>query len=793
MINFKKISFLLSSFRYPFHINVSDEEYLHVLEEWVTCSDGSLTENKQTARSRISNYLLESSTNDLNLSGLDLQSIPPLFKLSDLVHLDLSHNKLCKIDPSFFLCNPLLLSLNLSHNNFLTFDSDSFICSDSLVYLHFQYNHLTCLTVDYFKNVPNLVGLSLDHNGISSIRENTFMFTPKLTSLGLSDNCLFEFSDKILNYLPVLVDLDLTSNQLSSFYYNPDCSNLLKKVFLNENFISLENSVTLLELMYQDASRDISIIQSVMIDEDGYVMSTYFKTREPILWSRFKAYISKLNAWVFSDEGTIFQNKCSVRSNILRNLVSHSEVLDLSHFSLKSIPPLMDLLHIRSLDLTFNSISFIDPCAFPVFSRLKKLYLSNNQLTEIDATQLRFFSHLIFLSISQNRLRLMHKESLSSLKKLQYFVANQNFLTELDIDFFSHQEHLKSVSLENNSLTYLSPLIWRKTHFIDRINLSGNQLSRFEWPSTHMARPRINLVRNLFSLDTISNFVASQNVEGYRGPRFFFSVYSSLSRPISNISFDSFSETLGLWGRQLSIEKWNPIIMEKSVEMRSFYNNFNIFLNRLYNEVARNTDGSLPQEVSDHVTKVLSILERYDFEKDLLNTVCNQAFNAVSECVDRIGIVLVWLSIYCQQYDAGNKNQLDKERYFRDQLSLFQRVIQFVEDVNDCVIILDRDCSKFKYLSEFMSGGFFLPSENRIVTYEECSLSMRERVVCCLNEHDFRLNRFCISDQVEDVFLIINTLKEVGLSEMDTISMRFSQCATLRHSLKLVVEFLGNI
>ncbi len=102
---------------------------------------------------------------------------------------------------------------------------------------------------------------------------------------------------------------------------------------------------------------------------------------------------------------------------------------------------------LRSLDLSHNKISYLPENLFSCLNNLRKLYLSYNKLTELP-TYSGFFSEntsiffglnkLEKLTLSNNYLEKFPKNSFLGLKKLKSLYLNNNNLIEFPVDFFGY-------------------------------------------------------------------------------------------------------------------------------------------------------------------------------------------------------------------------------------------------------------------------------------------------------------------------------------------------------------------
>ncbi|KAL5282214.1 STK11IP family protein [Megaselia abdita] len=133
------------------------------------------------------------------------------FPWNNLVSMDLSFNKLVKIDNSLeFVQN--LRYLNISHNK-LT-DVDSLNVLPNLVVLDLSYNRLTKTPYFHMDAIGKIEILNLNHNLIESL--NGMSKLDALFELNLANNCFVNYEDMgPLNCLKCLRYLQLSGNPLS--------------------------------------------------------------------------------------------------------------------------------------------------------------------------------------------------------------------------------------------------------------------------------------------------------------------------------------------------------------------------------------------------------------------------------------------------------------------------------------------------------------------------------------------------------------------------------------------------
>ncbi len=163
-------------------------ELKEILNEWVNQGEPQKKQTKVVARSRITDFLESDRKKELDLSLLNLKSLPALF-----------HK-----EPFTFR----LTSLNLSSNKLTEFPKE--ICQlQKLEVLHLSNNQLTELPREICQ-LTNLTTLDLSDNRLTELPEEIYKLT-NLEILNLSYNQLTWIPQEI-NQLKKLSLLDLKNN-----------------------------------------------------------------------------------------------------------------------------------------------------------------------------------------------------------------------------------------------------------------------------------------------------------------------------------------------------------------------------------------------------------------------------------------------------------------------------------------------------------------------------------------------------------------------------------------------------
>ncbi|XP_066253458.1 toll-like receptor 6 [Euwallacea similis] len=154
---------------------------------------------------------LDVSKNLLTSTWINKDTFSGLIRL---VLLNLSHNRISKLDPSFFRDLYTLQILNLEHNSLETIPADTFAPMNNLHTLIISYNKITYLDAYSLNGLYVLSLLALDNNLLEGIHPEAFR------------NC------------SSLQDLNLNSNQLKAVPLALKDMRLLRTVDLGENLIT---------------------------------------------------------------------------------------------------------------------------------------------------------------------------------------------------------------------------------------------------------------------------------------------------------------------------------------------------------------------------------------------------------------------------------------------------------------------------------------------------------------------------------------------------------------------------
>lgn len=102
------------------------------------------------------------------------------------------------------------------------------------------------------------------------------------------------------------------------------------------------------------------------------------------------------------------------------------------------------------IDLSTNSLRFIEPGTFFETHRLRVLLLNNNQLESLENGSFDSLKYLQKVDLSRNRIKVVGEESFQNLPGLQTLLLNGNNITDLLLSTFEKLPKLASLILEDN-------------------------------------------------------------------------------------------------------------------------------------------------------------------------------------------------------------------------------------------------------------------------------------------------------------------------------------------------------
>uniref|UniRef100_A0A8C1VDD3 Leucine-rich repeats and immunoglobulin-like domains 3 n=1 Tax=Cyprinus carpio TaxID=7962 RepID=A0A8C1VDD3_CYPCA len=152
----------------------------------------------------------------LKLNKNRLSSIPPkIFPLPHLQHLELSRNRVRRIEGLTFHGLHGLRSLKIQRNGITRLMDGAFWGLNNMEVLQLEYNNLTEVSKGWLYGLLTLQQLHLSHNAFSRIKPDAWEFCQKLAELDLSWNQLSRLEEGSFVGLSVLEQLHIGNNRIS--------------------------------------------------------------------------------------------------------------------------------------------------------------------------------------------------------------------------------------------------------------------------------------------------------------------------------------------------------------------------------------------------------------------------------------------------------------------------------------------------------------------------------------------------------------------------------------------------
>jgi adenylate cyclase len=451
---------------------------------------------------------------EIHLSECELQSVPPCIKaLTNLVHLNLSSNRIKDISSAGLESLQYLNYINLANNRIESIPTD-------------------------FKLLTNLAHLNISNNRFALFPE-TICLINGLTELDISFNQIKQIPESISN-LKKLTTLILISNELQGSLPANICELVeLKELDLRKNMISDAKSLSSLpklEKLFCDYN-SISIFESsfhslVQLTISKNSITQLLSPQVPVL-TLTDLNISSCKLVTLPDD--FFTQlpsllKLALDNNLLVSLpdsiqsLTSLEQLSCSICDLSSLPnDLSNLQSLVNLDLHGNNLKSI-PTSIWTLKKLKNLNVSSNLLEtfpnpQTQSKKVSFNSQhtksdsqksedyeipplaqcLQSLFLADNRLDDVVFEPLSYLTELRALNLSYNDLTEISQGSLIHMSQLTELYLSGNQFTSLPSEEFVCLRNLESLYLNGNKLQNL--PSDLRKNKKLN------TLDLGSNFL----------------------------------------------------------------------------------------------------------------------------------------------------------------------------------------------------------------------------------------------------------------------------------------------
>jgi len=399
----------------------------------------------------------------LDLSNNELVALPPRFfqpVVSSLEELFLQNNSISVLPPGLFHGMKKLTDLDLSHNEITSHwvGPDTFSHLISLTHLDLSFNRMSRVDSGTFRQLTHLSVLQLAHNEIESISEDAFSSLQGLQTLVLSHNRLTRLDSLPFSGLHGLMSLSLDNNRLESLH--DDVFRNISSLFeLNLSNNKLRTVPTALEKLANLRSLDLSYNLITNISNTSYhgIEQLYGLNLE-------SNKIGNLSKGVFADLPSLRilnlakNNIASIAQGTFDD-VPDLHALRLDSNKISDINGLfVNLRDLLMLNISANRISWFDYALIPI--GLQWLDIHSNQIESLgNYYEMEAILKLKSIDCSGNRIQEI--ESGSFPDGIEIIFIFNNHLKKIAPFTFMGKQNLTRVDLTGNRLQSLDSNAFR--------------------------------------------------------------------------------------------------------------------------------------------------------------------------------------------------------------------------------------------------------------------------------------------------------------------------------------------
>nr|QPD07683.1 toll-like receptor 13 [Nibea albiflora] len=385
--------------------------------------------------------------------------IPPTVK-----GLDLSVNRITKIQGSDFKNLPLLTQLEIDRNMISQIDTGAFAHLISLKRLNLNNNKLHELTADLFDGLRNLTELRIRSNGIQVVASTSFKSLTSLNLLDISFNKLNHLTNvhTIIQHLPNLKDLSIYGNGFTTFnsWELTNSSLGLTSLDVSQNPFGVFNITT-------------NIFPSLTRFNIGG-----FHSKQHMKWevrnTTFPSRVSTLDIsgleLAFGHMKTFLERVNSSLTSMRMNAMKYNLT---ALINISCTIPTMSTLQLRR-----NKLHFIHSNFFKLCINVKELDLAESRIKNIHDEAFASMQSLKILTLSRN---LLHSVPAATkyIPTLEELDLSKNNITTLECQDFANMTKLKHLRLFNNYISALKDCVFKDLIKLQVLKLQGNHICTF--------------------------------------------------------------------------------------------------------------------------------------------------------------------------------------------------------------------------------------------------------------------------------------------------------------------------
>ncbi|KAI4458681.1 slit [Holotrichia oblita] len=349
---------------------------------------------------------LDLSMNHLTSNWINGDTFSGLIRL---VLLNLSYNRITKLDPSFFRDLYTLQILNLNHNSLETIPADTFAPMNNLHTLLLSYNKITYLDAYSLNGLYVLSLLALDNNSLKGIHPEAFRNCSSLQDLNLNGNSLVSVP-LALKDMRLLRTVDLGENTITSLeepgfrgmtnlyglrLIGNQLESVGKRIFADLPALQIlnlaRNKITKVE---KGAFEHSANLQAIRLDSNYLSdINELFVNIPSLLW---------LN---ISDNQIEWFDYALIPRGLQWLDMHKNEIKDLgNHYQLDPE------IRLQTLDASFNKLTKINAAAIP--SSIELLFLNDNLIIEVEPHTFLKKSNLTRVDLYANQINSMDLNAL---------------------------------------------------------------------------------------------------------------------------------------------------------------------------------------------------------------------------------------------------------------------------------------------------------------------------------------------------------------------------------------------
>ncbi|XP_058122260.1 toll-like receptor 7 [Anopheles ziemanni] len=426
----------------------------------------------------------------LNVSYNNLVDIPKntFPKLYELHTIDLAHNNISHIYNAVFQNLLSLRNLNLSYNALEKIGPSTFGTLPTLLELDMSYNRLKDITRGALAKTTGLRFLHMQHNKL----EKVFQIPISLNELNLAHNEITEIPEKTWPTMNSLLGLDLSYNRVANNLARGSFAGLLtlQRLNLESNGISeiprdsfadlgtmqylylARNNITVLP---KGAFGSLPILFELQLTENGL---------NSVAERAFDGLLQLLTLNMSHNELRTVPNGAFMGLVSLRRLdLSHNLLTTLDN---KTHGLLEDCLSLGELNISHNRISFITRKTFPsnpyIPYQLRSVDLSYNTMSFVTGELKVGTGTVQHLNLSHNNIKEIRPGVLGNLTSLRTLDISYNELLRMDNDVFRMPVNFSELYAHHNKIWNASYEALLKLSNLTLLDLRANELTRFEPP-----------------------------------------------------------------------------------------------------------------------------------------------------------------------------------------------------------------------------------------------------------------------------------------------------------------------